>query len=78
MSVKRSLVNATSLEMNASFVLGVKAKNIQIVRRASGWLLERRKSFPGGNSEWEPPDPISNSEVKTLCADDSVAVAMRK
>jgi hypothetical protein len=26
----------------------------------------------GGNSEWEPPDPISNSEVKTLCADGSV------
>ena len=28
--------------------------------------------FPGGNSEREPPDPISNSEVKTLRADDSV------
>ena len=28
--------------------------------------------FPGGNSEWEPPDPISNSEVKTLSADGSV------
>ena len=29
-------------------------------------------SLPGGNSEWEPPDSISNSEVKTFCADDSV------
>src|SRR6185437_4034024 len=29
-------------------------------------------SFPGGNSEREPPDPIPNSEVKTLCADGSV------
>ena len=29
-------------------------------------------SLPGGNSEWEPPDPISNSEVKTLSADGSV------
>ena len=29
-------------------------------------------SFPGGNSEWEPPDPIPNSEVKTLSADGSV------
>ena len=29
-------------------------------------------SLPGGNSEWEPPDSISNSEVKTLSADDSV------
>ena len=29
-------------------------------------------SLPGGNSEREPPDPIPNSEVKTLCADGSV------
>ena len=29
-------------------------------------------SLSGGNSERVPPDPISNSEVKTLCADDSV------
>ena len=29
-------------------------------------------SFPGGNSEREPPDPISNSEVKTFSADGSV------
>jgi hypothetical protein len=28
--------------------------------------------FPGGHSEWEPPDPIPNSEVKLLSADDSV------
>ena len=29
-------------------------------------------SLPGGYSEWEPPDPIPNSEVKLLSADDSV------
>ena len=29
-------------------------------------------SFPGGNSEWVPPDPIPNSEVKLLSADGSV------
>ncbi len=29
-------------------------------------------SLSGGNSEREPPDPISNSEVKTLSADDSM------
>src|SRR5215813_2354595 len=29
-------------------------------------------SLPGGHSEREPPDPIPNSEVKTLCADGSV------
>lgn len=28
--------------------------------------------LPGGHSEREPPDPIPNSEVKTLSADDSV------
>ena len=28
--------------------------------------------MPGDISEREPPDPISNSEVKTLSADDSV------
>ena len=27
---------------------------------------------PGDNSEWVPPDSISNSEVKPLSADDSV------
>ena len=32
--------------------------------------------LPGGNSKWEPPESISNSEVKTLSADDSVAFAM--
>ena len=29
-------------------------------------------SLPGGNGKWEPPDPIPNSEVKLLSADDSV------
>lgn len=28
--------------------------------------------FPGGYSEWVPPDSIPNSVVKTLSADDSV------
>ena len=31
-------------------------------------------SLPGGLSEWEPPDPIPNSEVKLLSADDSVGL----
>jgi hypothetical protein len=31
-------------------------------------------SFPGGHSGREPPNPIPNSEVKTLCADGSLAV----
>jgi hypothetical protein len=30
------------------------------------------KGLPGGHSEREPPDPIPNSEVKLLSADDSV------
>jgi len=32
--------------------------------------------LPGGISKWEPPDPISNSEVKLLSADDSVGAPM--
>src|ERR1039457_2736459 len=31
--------------------------------------------LPGGHSEREPPDPIPNSEVKTLCADGSWAAS---
>ena len=34
----------------------------------------RHTSLSGGNSEREPPDPISNSEVKTLSADDSMGL----
>jgi hypothetical protein len=40
---------------------------------------QRRKNLPvspGGISEWVPPDPISNSEVKTLSADGSVPLGM--
>ena len=29
-------------------------------------------SLPGGHCKWVPPDPIPNSEVKLLSADDSV------
>ncbi len=32
----------------------------------------RLTDLPGDISEWEPPDPFSNSEVKTLSADGSV------
>ena len=35
-------------------------------------LIVTPTGLPGGNSEWEPPDPIPNSEVKTLSADGSV------
>ena len=41
----------------------------------SGYTLIFRgysNQFSGGNSEWVPPDPFSNSEVKTLSADGSV------
>jgi hypothetical protein len=33
-----------------------------------------RTGLPGDNSEWAPPDPISNSAVKTLSADGSVGI----
>ena len=39
-------------------------RNFQIARGNTG--------LPGSFSEWEPPDSISNSEVKTLSADGSV------
>ena len=32
----------------------------------------RTTSLPGGHCKWVPPDPIPNSEVKLLSADDSV------
>ena len=31
-------------------------------------------SSPGDHSVWVPPDPISNSEVKPFCANDSVGL----
>lgn len=34
--------------------------------------------LPGDHGEREPPDPISNSEVKLFRADDSVKLFMRK
>ena len=37
-----------------------------------GFDLRFFTSLPGGISEWVPPDPIPNSEVKLLSADDSV------
>src|SRR6201992_4336422 len=44
--------------------------------RRRGWPAraghDGTNSLPGGHSEREPPDPIPNSEVKTLCADGSV------
>ncbi len=34
--------------------------------------------MPGDIGEWEPPDPIPNSEVKLLSADDSVGFPYAK
>ncbi len=35
-------------------------------------LKTHQPSFPGDHSDLAPPDPISNSEVKRISADDSV------
>ena len=43
---------------------------LKIVRNFQ--IAKGNTDLPGGNSEWEPPDPFSNSEVKTLSADGSV------
>ena len=34
----------------------------------------RQASYPGDHRDIEPPDPISNSEVKSVIADDSVGI----
>ncbi len=54
-----------SIDESRALGVGVKTKNFQVVTQ-----------FPGGHSEREPPDPIPNSEVKTLCADGSVPLGM--
>ena len=38
----------------------------------------QRTSFPGDNSDLEPPDPFSNSVVKPFSANDSVGLSMPK
>ena len=41
------------------------------------YSIERRfDQFSGDHSDCEPPDPISNSEVKPISADDSVGLPM--
>ena len=35
-------------------------------------LRDSETGLPGDHSEWEPPDPIPNSEVKLLSADASL------
>src|SRR5437016_11035927 len=66
MPMERSIANAT----------GVETRNCPDWRRGEphrfGAAPRTSNSLPGGHSEREPPDPIPNSEVKTLCADGSV------
>src|SRR2546429_8615808 len=66
MPMERSIANAT----------GVETRNCPDWRRGEphrfGAAPRTSDSLPGGHSEREPPDPIPNSEVKTLCADGSV------
>ena len=74
------IVNATSVETETLPRNGRKARcahgrsgleaRVAAAREAAASRTSYR--LPGGHSEWEPPDPIPNSEVKTLCADGSV------
>ena len=50
--------------------------NQEIPGQARDGLIHcvHQTSLPGGISKWEPPDPIPNSEVKLLSADDSVGL----
>ena len=46
--------------------------NPNLTRRGPEKGAKSITSFPGGNSELAPPDPIPNSEVKRFSADGSV------
>lgn len=37
-------------------------------------VVQDQASFPGDHRDIEPPDSISNSEVKSVIADDSVGI----
>ncbi len=56
---------------------GVLILGMVLLERATR-QIGRTADLPGGHSEWEPPDPIPNSEVKPLSADGSVGVPMRE
>ena len=54
-------------------------RDIQIYQKAKSCVCHQASVYrllntgsPGDNSKWVPPDPLSNSEVKPLSADDSV------
>ena len=64
--MERSIANATASKQKRT---GLEARAAAAVRAAASRTSYR---LPGGHSEWEPPDPIPNSEVKTLSADGSV------
>ena len=51
------------------FLTGIRICQITRQKGSGPFFLNQ---FSGGNSEWVPPDPFSNSEVKTLSADGSV------
>ena len=48
------------------------------IRAQATTRLPAPAALPGGHSEPEPPDPIPNSEVKRLSADDSVGLPHAK
>jgi hypothetical protein len=64
--MERSIANATASKQKRT---GLEAR-AAAAREGGGSRTSYR--LPGGHSEWEPPDPIPNSEVKTLSADGSV------
>ena len=55
-----------AVDFSLRFIL---SKRLPVKSNYTDLLLER---FPGSWSERVPPDPIPNSVVKTLSADDSV------
>lgn len=64
-------MNVLEKEIKLSCYLYTKLKKIVKVEQSTF-----KTSLPGKISEWEPPESIPNSEVKTLSADDSVGEPM--
>ena len=78
--MERSIANATASKQKTPPVRGrrvvaVEDPDWKQVRRPVRAGPSASNSLPGGHSEREPPDPIPNSEVKTPCADGSVAAS---
>ena len=66
--------NSLSKNSRQEFETKIRGVETGTSARAPALSSTPQTGLPGDHSKREPPDPISNSEVKTLCADDSVGL----